>query len=66
MTSQSHLSPEMSRADTAAMAAATLESTLSSGRLMHNTAATRFVEADGTRFAYRRFGNPIGTQFVDR
>ncbi|MDQ1433759.1 MAG: hypothetical protein QOF59_575, partial [Actinomycetota bacterium] len=25
---------------------------------------TRFVEADGTRFAYRRFGNPAGTPIV--
>jgi pimeloyl-ACP methyl ester carboxylesterase len=30
----------------------------------HNTAPTRFVEADGVRFAYRRFGNPIGTPIV--
>ena len=29
-----------------------------------NTAPTRFVEADGTRFAYRRFGDPIGTPIV--
>src|SRR6476660_1681075 len=29
-----------------------------------NTAPTRFVEADGTRFAYRRFGNPVGTPIV--
>jgi pimeloyl-ACP methyl ester carboxylesterase len=29
-----------------------------------NTAPTRFVEADATRFAYRRFGNPIGTPMV--
>ena len=29
-----------------------------------NTAPTRFVEADGTRFAYRRFGNPLGTPMV--
>ena len=28
------------------------------------TAPTRFVEADGTRFAYRRFGDPIGTPIV--
>ena len=26
-----------------------------------NTEPTRFVEAAGTRFAYRRFGDPIGT-----
>jgi pimeloyl-ACP methyl ester carboxylesterase len=30
----------------------------------HNTAPTRFVEANGIRFAYRRFGNPMGTPIV--
>jgi pimeloyl-ACP methyl ester carboxylesterase len=30
----------------------------------HNTAPTRFVEADGIRYAYRRFGNPVGTPIV--
>jgi pimeloyl-ACP methyl ester carboxylesterase len=30
----------------------------------HDAAPTRFVEADGIRFAYRRFGNPIGTPIV--
>jgi pimeloyl-ACP methyl ester carboxylesterase len=29
-----------------------------------NTAPTRFVEADGTRFAYRRFGEPGSTPIV--
>jgi pimeloyl-ACP methyl ester carboxylesterase len=29
-----------------------------------NTAPTRFAEVDGTRFAYRRFGDPIGTPMV--
>ncbi|MDQ1425200.1 MAG: hypothetical protein QOD72_2698, partial [Acidimicrobiaceae bacterium] len=29
-----------------------------------NTAPTRFVESDGTRFAYRRFGEPIGAPIV--
>src|SRR3954471_17302205 len=29
-----------------------------------NTAATRFVETGATRYAYRRFGNPIGTPLV--
>src|SRR3954466_13038654 len=29
-----------------------------------NTAATRFVETGATRYAYRRFGNPIGTPMV--
>ena len=36
----------------------------SDGGDTHNTAPTRFVEADGIRFAYRRFGNPIGTPMV--
>jgi pimeloyl-ACP methyl ester carboxylesterase len=26
----------------------------------HNTAPTQFIEAGGSRFAYRRFGNPLG------
>jgi pimeloyl-ACP methyl ester carboxylesterase len=30
----------------------------------HDTAPTSFVEADGIRFAYRRFGDPIGTPIV--
>ena len=30
----------------------------------HNSAPTRFVEAEGVRFAYRRFGVPIGTPIV--
>ena len=30
----------------------------------HNTAPTQFVDANGTRFAYRRFGNQGGTPIV--
>src|ERR1700720_334013 len=30
----------------------------------HNTAPTQFVEANRTRFAYRRFGNPFDTPVV--
>jgi pimeloyl-ACP methyl ester carboxylesterase len=30
----------------------------------HNTAPTRFAQAGGIRFAYRRFGNPVGTPIV--
>jgi pimeloyl-ACP methyl ester carboxylesterase len=30
----------------------------------HDTAPTSFVEADGIRFAYRRFGDPVGTPIV--
>src|SRR6201988_1586491 len=36
----------------------------SQARHTHNSAPTRFVEAGGIRFAYRRFGNPIGTPIV--
>jgi pimeloyl-ACP methyl ester carboxylesterase len=30
----------------------------------HQTAPTQFVEANGIRFAYRRFGNPAGVPLV--
>src|SRR5258708_791679 len=30
----------------------------------HQTAPTQFVEADGIRFAYRRFGNAAGVPLV--
>jgi len=30
----------------------------------HQTASTQFVEANGIRFAYRRFGNPAGVPLV--
>src|ERR1700679_292365 len=30
----------------------------------HNTAPTRFARVDGTNFAYRRFGNPVGPPIV--
>jgi pimeloyl-ACP methyl ester carboxylesterase len=31
---------------------------------LHDAAPTRFVEAGGVRFAYRRFGDPVGTPIV--
>jgi pimeloyl-ACP methyl ester carboxylesterase len=37
---------------------------MSSQSHTHNTAPTQFVEADGIRFAYRRFGDPVGTPIV--
>jgi pimeloyl-ACP methyl ester carboxylesterase len=37
-----------------------MTSTLDGSGHTHNTAPTRFVEADGIRFAYRRFGGPAG------
>jgi pimeloyl-ACP methyl ester carboxylesterase len=63
MSSQSK-SLGVNEADTAGDASHNAESTLSSSRLTHDTAPTRFVDADGIRFAYRRFGNPIGTPIV--
>ena len=32
--------------------------------ISHDTAPTRFVEANGIRFAYRRFGKPGGLPLV--
>ena len=39
-------------------------STQNTTEYTHNTVTTRFVDADGVRFAYRRFGNPAGTPVV--
>jgi pimeloyl-ACP methyl ester carboxylesterase len=64
MSVQSDQSPELRRADTGAMGDAAHSSTLDSSGHTHNTAPTRFVDADGIRFAYRRFGSPIGTPIV--
>jgi pimeloyl-ACP methyl ester carboxylesterase len=55
---------EPNQDDPAAMPTTTVESALSGGRLTHDAAPTRFVDADGIRFAYRRFGNPTGTPIV--
>src|SRR2546428_13902303 len=46
------------------MADAALSSTLDRSGHTDNTSPTRHVEADGIRFAYRRFGNPVGTPIV--
>jgi pimeloyl-ACP methyl ester carboxylesterase len=43
---------------------AALLSTMDYSERPHSTAPTRFAELDGIRFAYRRFGNPIGTPVV--
>src|SRR6266853_4433289 len=55
---------EISR-ETFAEYSATADTAVSSaphtGGQTHNTAPTQFVEADGIRFSYRRFGNPVGT-----
>jgi pimeloyl-ACP methyl ester carboxylesterase len=64
MSSQTSQPPERTRGDTGAMADAAPPSTPDSSGHRHNTAPTRFVDVDGVRFAYRRFGNPIGTPIV--
>ena len=66
MTSQSNQSPEANDADldSVAVADGAVLSTPDGSARTHNTAPTRFVEVDGVRFAYRRFGNPIGTPIV--
>jgi pimeloyl-ACP methyl ester carboxylesterase len=63
MSSQSK-SLGVTEADTAGDASQNPESTVSSSRFTDDTAPTRFVDADGIRFAYRRFGNPTGTPIV--
>jgi pimeloyl-ACP methyl ester carboxylesterase len=55
---------EPNRADPKATATASVESVPSRTRSTSSTAPTRFVDADGIRFAYRRFGNPAGTPIV--
>src|SRR4029077_8676471 len=57
---QGEISPE-AYAEYSATAEAALSSSWESSGYANNTAPTRFAEAEGIRFAYRRFGNPIGT-----
>jgi len=57
------ISPE-AFAEYSTSADAAHSSSLGAGGHLHDTAPTRFVETDGIRFAYRRFGNPIGTPIV--
>jgi pimeloyl-ACP methyl ester carboxylesterase len=64
MSSQSCQPPELNLADSRAIAEAALASTLDGSGHTHNTAPTRFALVDEIRFAYRRFGNPIGTPIV--
>jgi pimeloyl-ACP methyl ester carboxylesterase len=62
MSSRPTQSSEMQRGDAGAMG--TTSSIRDSAGHTHNTAPTRFVDVDGTSFAYRRFGNAIGTPVV--
>ena len=57
------ISPE-AFAEYSATADAALAPSVQRSAHVHNTAPTRFVEADGIRFAYRRFGNPVGMPIV--
>ncbi len=64
MKSQSSQSPGVNEAEGAAEQDVDLWSPAGGGVHTHNTAPTRFVDVNGISFAYRRFGNPIGTPIV--
>jgi pimeloyl-ACP methyl ester carboxylesterase len=64
MNGQSNRPQEPNRGAAALMPDPTRLRTVDGSGDTHNNAPTRFVEADGIRFAYRRFGNPIGTPIV--
>jgi pimeloyl-ACP methyl ester carboxylesterase len=64
MSLESNESPQMRRADPAVMPDAARLSTMNYSGHTHNTAPTRFATVNGMQFAYRRFGNPVGTPVV--
>jgi pimeloyl-ACP methyl ester carboxylesterase len=64
MSSDSNQSPEMLETGTELMPDPAELSTTDCSEHTHNAAATRFDEVDGIRFAYRRFGNPMGEPIV--
>jgi pimeloyl-ACP methyl ester carboxylesterase len=64
MNSESTQSAEMLRTDAGLMPDPAELSTMNYSGHTHNTAPTRFAQAGGIRFAYRRFGNPVGTPIV--
>jgi pimeloyl-ACP methyl ester carboxylesterase len=66
MTSQSNQSPGAhdAHADLVAVADGAVSPPPDGSAHTHSTAPTRFVEAGGIRFAYRRFGSTIGTPIV--
>jgi pimeloyl-ACP methyl ester carboxylesterase len=64
MSIQPNQPPGQKRADTEVVPDAALLSTMRYSGHTHNTAPTRFARVDETRFAYRRFGNPVGTPIV--
>jgi pimeloyl-ACP methyl ester carboxylesterase len=64
MDSESTQSAEMLETDAGLMPDPAELSTMNYSGHTHNTAPTRFAEVGGIRFAYRRFGNPVGTPIV--
>jgi pimeloyl-ACP methyl ester carboxylesterase len=64
MSSRSNRSPEMLEMGIELMPDPAEISTTDYSEDTHNTAPTRSVEAEGIRFAYRRFGNPMGEPIV--
>jgi pimeloyl-ACP methyl ester carboxylesterase len=64
MNSESTQSAEMLGTDAGLMPDAAELSTMGYSRHTHNNAPTRFAQVGGIRFAYRRFGNPVGTPIV--
>jgi pimeloyl-ACP methyl ester carboxylesterase len=64
MSVRSNQSPEVKRADPEILPDPAELSTMNYSRHAHNIAPTRFAQVDGIRFAYRRFGNPVGTPIV--
>ena len=64
MSVHSSQSPELNRADTEMLPDPAELSTMNYSGHTHNTAPTRFAQAGGISFAYRRFGNRVGTPIV--
>jgi pimeloyl-ACP methyl ester carboxylesterase len=64
VNSQPNQPSQLSHTDAEPMVDHGLAATLDGSEHTQNTAPTRFVEVDGTRFAYRRFGKPSGAPVV--
>ena len=64
MSSHSNQSAEMFETGTEPTPDPAELSTMNYSQHAHNTAPTRFAQVDGSRFAYRRFGNAVGTPIV--
>jgi pimeloyl-ACP methyl ester carboxylesterase len=64
MSIHSRQSPEVNRADTEMVPDPAELSTMNYSGHTHNTAPTRFAQAGGISFAYRRFGNTVGAPIV--